>query len=113
MIGGPMNTKSKERNQLYKTFFKYVSLNVLSMIGFSAFILADTFFIANGIGKEGLVSLNLVIPAYTVIYATSLLLGMVQVPCFLFVREREEKREPMRCILCCYVLGLSLDSYIL
>ena len=70
-----MNTKSKERNQLYKTFFKYVSLNVISMIGFSAFILADTFFIANGIGKDGLVSLNLVIPAYTVVYAMSLLLG--------------------------------------
>jgi putative MATE family efflux protein len=45
------------------------------MIGFSAFILADTFFIANGIGKDGLVSLNLVIPAYTVVYAMSLLLG--------------------------------------
>lgn len=70
-----MNTKSKERNQLYKTFFKYVSLNVISMIGFSAFILADTFFIANGIGKDGLISLNLVIPAYTVVYAMSLLLG--------------------------------------
>ncbi|MBO1265434.1 MATE family efflux transporter [Proteiniclasticum sp. SCR006] len=70
-----MNTKSKERKQLYKTFFKYVSLNVISMIGFSAFILADTFFIANGIGKDGLVSLNLVIPAYTVVYAMSLLLG--------------------------------------
>ena len=70
-----MNIKSKERNQLYKTFIKYVSLNVISMIGFSAFILADTFFIANGIGKDGLVSLNLVIPAYTVVYAMSLLLG--------------------------------------
>lgn len=70
-----MNVQSKERNQLYKTFFKYVSLNVISMIGFSAFILADTFFIANGIGKDGLVSLNLVIPAYTVVYAMSLLLG--------------------------------------
>ncbi|MFH5834793.1 MATE family efflux transporter [Proteiniclasticum sp. C24MP] len=70
-----MSVKSKERNQLYKTFFKYVSLNVISMIGFSAFILADTFFIANGIGKDGLVSLNLVIPAYTVVYSMSLLLG--------------------------------------
>lgn len=70
-----MSNNHREKRKLYETFFKYVSLNVLSMIGFSAFILADTFFIANGIGKEGLVSLNLVIPAYTVIYATSLLLG--------------------------------------
>ena len=70
-----MDSNTKERNKLYKLFFKYVSLNVISMIGFSAFILADTFFIANGIGKDGLISLNLVIPAYTVIYAMSLLLG--------------------------------------
>lgn len=65
-----------EKQNFYRVFIKYVSLNVLSMIGFSAFILADTFFIANGIGKNGLVALNLIIPAYTVIYATSLLIGV-------------------------------------
>ena len=66
-----MGKEQREKKKLYETFFKYVSLNVLSMIGFSAFILADTFFIANGIGKDGLVALNIVIPAYTLIYATS------------------------------------------
>lgn len=70
-----MNQKQKEKKKLYQTFIKYVSLNVISMIGFSAFILADTFFIANGVGKDGLVALNLIIPAYTIVYATSLLLG--------------------------------------
>ena len=74
-FGGIMGKGQREKKKLYETFFKYVSLNVLSMIGFSAFILADTFFIANGIGKDGLVALNIVIPAYTLIYATSLLLG--------------------------------------
>ncbi len=68
--------KSMDQQNFYRVFIKYVSLNVLSMIGFSAFILADTFFIANGIGESGLVALNLIIPAYTIIYATSLLIGV-------------------------------------
>ena len=44
---------------IYKTFFKYVSLNVLSMLGVSLYVLADTFFVANGVGADGLVALNL------------------------------------------------------
>lgn len=31
-------------------FLKYVSFNMLSMIGLSCYILADTLFIANGVG---------------------------------------------------------------
>ena len=38
---------------IYKTFFKYVSLNVLSMLGVSLYVLADTFFVANGVGGTG------------------------------------------------------------
>lgn len=33
-------------------FIKYVSLNVLGMIGLSCYILADTFFVARGIGAD-------------------------------------------------------------
>lgn len=57
-------------------FFKYVSLNVLSMIGFSVYILADTFFIANGVGNNGLVALNLVLPIFSVMNGFGLMLGV-------------------------------------
>lgn len=59
-----------------KTFAKYVSLNVISMIGLSLYVLADTFFIANGIGKDGLIALNLVLPVYNgILNATGLLIA--------------------------------------
>ncbi|NMB29920.1 MAG: MATE family efflux transporter [Clostridiales bacterium] len=34
------------------------------MLGLSLYVLADTFFIANGVGKEGLIALNLALPAF-------------------------------------------------
>lgn len=61
---------------LYRTLFQYISLNVLSMTGLSLYVLADTFFIANGVGSQGLVALNLIIPAYNLINGTGLLLGV-------------------------------------
>lgn len=60
----------------YKNFAKYVSLNVISMIGLSLYVLADTYFIANGIGKDGLIALNLVLPVYNgVLNAIGLLIA--------------------------------------
>lgn len=59
-----------------KLFFKYVSLNVLGMVGISLYILADTFFIAQALGSNGIASLNLSIPAYGVINGIGLMLGL-------------------------------------
>ena len=39
---------------LARRFARYVSFNVVGMLGISFYILADTFFIANGVGAEGL-----------------------------------------------------------
>lgn len=57
-------------------FFKYVSLNILGMIGLSCYILADTFFVARGIGASGLAALNLAIPVYSFINGIGLMIGM-------------------------------------
>lgn len=64
-----MNTKVR------KKFTKYVSLNVLGMIAISCYILADTFFIADGIGSLGIVALNLCLPFYNLIFGIGLMLG--------------------------------------
>lgn len=61
---------------LLKEFLKYSSLNVLGMIGLSCYILADTFFIAAGLGANGLAALNLAIPVYSFMHGSGLMLGM-------------------------------------
>ena len=57
-------------------FCRYVSANVLGMIGLSCYILADTFFIANAIGADGLTALNIAIPVYNLINAAGLMTGV-------------------------------------
>ena len=59
-----------------RQFLKYTTLSILGMMGISCYILADTFFIAQGLGTEGLAALNLAIPVYNFIYGTALMLGM-------------------------------------
>lgn len=65
-----------ENSRCFKDFAKYSFLNVLGMIGLSCYILADTFFIAGGLGANGLTALNLAIPIYSFVYGSGLMLGM-------------------------------------
>lgn len=65
-----------KKQSLFKQFFTYVSLNICGMIGLSCYILADTFFVANGLGKNGLTALNLAIPVYSIVHGCGLMLGM-------------------------------------
>ncbi len=57
-------------------FSKYALLSVLGMIAMSCYILADTFFVAQSLGTNGLAALNLAIPAYNFIHGCGLMLGM-------------------------------------
>lgn len=59
-----------------KMFLKYVSFNILSMVGLSCYIFADTLFIAAGAGSRGLAALNLALPVFSFMNGIGLMLGM-------------------------------------
>lgn len=61
---------------IFHLFCKYASLNVLGMVGLSCYILADTVFVAQGLGADGLTALNLAIPVYSFVNGAGLMLGM-------------------------------------
>lgn len=65
-----------QKNTVLKEFTGYVSMNVCGMIGLSCYILADTFFVAKGLGANGLAALNLAIPIYNFINGCGLMIGM-------------------------------------
>ena len=71
-----MTASTEHNTPLFPLFLRYVSANVLGMIGYSCYILADTFFIARGIGADALAALNLVLPAYSLMNGTGLMIGM-------------------------------------
>ena len=54
-------------SELRSTFFKYIFFNILSTLGVSVYILADTYFIAKGMGADGLAALNLCLPVFNFI----------------------------------------------
>lgn len=61
---------------LNKQFARYVSQNILGMMGVSLYILADTYFISVAQGTDGITALNLVLPLYSVIYAIGAMVGV-------------------------------------
>jgi len=73
-----------------KQFIKYVSLNILSMMGTSCYILADTFFIANGVGADGLTSLNVAISLYSFMFSIALMIGIGGATRFAVCKSRSD-----------------------
>ncbi len=64
------------KRSCFKDFLTYSSLNVLSMVGLSCYILADTFFVAKRLGADGLAALNIAIPIFSLIYGSGLMIGI-------------------------------------
>lgn len=59
--------KGKTKMNLTKQFFKYVSQNIFGLLGTSCYILADTYFISQAAGTDGVTLLNLCLPIYNFI----------------------------------------------
>lgn len=64
------------RENTLQEFGKYVSQSVLSQLGVSCYILADTYFISKGVGANGLTALNLAIPVFSVMNGCGFILGI-------------------------------------
>lgn len=74
-----------------KLFTRYVSQNILGMLGISIYILADTFFISLAEGADGITALNLVLPVYSLIFAIGAMIGVGSAIRFKILRARKDK----------------------
>ena len=59
-----------------RTILFILGQHTLGMLGLSCYILADTFFVANRLGADGLAALNLAIPLYSLINGVGLMIGI-------------------------------------
>ncbi len=73
-------------------FYRYISLSILGMIGLSIYILADTFFVAFGIGVDGLSALNYALPFYSVLHGTGLMIGIGAGNYFAIFRSKGQRQ---------------------
>lgn len=89
-----MNTIEKsvnlniDKSKIRKAFALYVSQSILAMIGFSAYILADTYFVANGIGTMALAGLNIALPIYSIILGIGMLISVGGSTFFAVIKAR-------------------------
>lgn len=77
----------------FREFVRYSALGILGTLGVSCYILADTFFISEGMGINGLAALNLAIPVFNFIYGIGLMLGMGGATKFSICRSQKEAEK--------------------
>jgi len=77
----------------FPEFARYCSLNVMGMLALSCYILADTFFVAKGLGADGLAALNLSIPIFSFIQGCGMMLGMGGATRYSLLRHQGRDRE--------------------
>ena len=94
------------KNSILNKFVKYVSLNIMGMIGLSCYILADTFFVAKALGATGLAALNLSISVYSVINGTGLMIGIGGATRYSILKSQNEDREANKVFATCVKLGV-------
>lgn len=74
--GGKMQSEAMNNDgSVAGTFFRYISLNIIGMLGMSCYILADTYFISRAAGPDGITVLNLCLPVYNLIFAIGAMIG--------------------------------------
>ena len=85
-----------EKRMGNRNFSKYITLSVLGMLGSSGTILADTFFIANKLGADGLAALNLSVSVFGLINGLGMMLGIGGAARYAICKSKGENQEADR-----------------
>lgn len=96
-----------DKNILQK-FVKYVSLNILGMIGLSCYILADTFFVSKALGATGVAALNFSISIYSVINGTGLMIGIGGATRYSILKSQNDDKKANAVFSSSVMLGILL-----
>lgn len=96
------------KGTIFQTFFRYVSMNVLSMIGLSCYILADTYFVSSGVGSMGVAALNIVLPVYSLISAVGLMIGMGAATRYSILKGEGKDHDADHCFTMAIISGAAI-----
>lgn len=94
---------------LTKQFVKYVSQNIFGLLGTSCYILADTYFIAQAAGTDGVTLLNLCLPIYNLIFAIGSMIGLGAATRYAILRaqgDEKAQRYFSNAIFCACILAV-------
>lgn len=94
---------------LGRQYTKFVSQNILGMLGISIYILADTFYISKAAGADGITVLNLCLPLYNLIYAIGSMIGVGSATRFTIYKAQEDPacdRFFSNAVFCCILISI-------
>jgi len=91
---------------IIKDFAKYVSLNILGMLGLSCYILADTFFVSKALGATGIAALNFSISIYSLIHGVGLMIGIGGATRYSILKSQHKNQKANIVYTTCLKLGL-------
>ena len=100
--------KELHKQGALREFGHYAAMNILGMIGISCYILADTYFVAQGLGSLGLAALNIAIPAYNLMNGIGLMLGVGAATQYTIARAQNDRRQADSVFTHAAALGLLL-----
>lgn len=105
---GAMNEKTKS---LWREYIKGGAFGIFGMLGISVYILADTYFIATGIGNEALASLNIAIPIYGLLTGIGLMLGIGGATKYTIMRAKGKYGDSKKVFANTLILGVFLSLF--
>lgn len=82
--------------QVQSDFSKYIALSVAGMLGSAGTILADTFFVSDRLGAQGLTALNLAIAVFGLINGVGMMLGAGGATRYVILSAQGKKQEADR-----------------
>ena len=94
---------------LGREYTKFVSQNILGMLGISIYILADTFYISKAAGSNGITVLNLCLPLYNLIYAIGSMIGVGSATRFTILKAQRDSgcdRFFSNAVFCCLIISI-------
>ena len=94
-----------------KKFIRYSVNNIFGMMAISVYILADTFFIARGVGTLGLTALNIAIPAFSFIQGSGLMLGIGAATKYSILKAQRQEKEANEIFSLAVISGLIISLF--
>ena len=96
---------------ILKKFIRYSVNNIFGMMAISVYILADTFFIARGVGTLGLTALNIAIPAFSFIQGSGLMLGIGAATKYSILKAQRHEIESDEIFSLAVISGLIISLF--
>ena len=96
---------------ILKKFIRYSVNNIFGMMAISVYILADTFFIARGVGTLGLTALNIAIPAFSFIQGSGLMLGIGAATKYSILKAQGQEKEANKIFSLAVISGLIISLF--